>query len=130
MPSMFRRPRISGSSPLPSRLARSISTAKAWAIAVRSAGSMFGESISSSRLILNRKARLRGVTSMDRKAGSDSATWPCSLRQPAVGIVAVAAMLKDLACVLRTATFIPAVSNAEAGTRALRMPGSSTVGTV
>ncbi|MNI99982.1 hypothetical protein D3C73_1592090 [compost metagenome] len=67
---------------------------------------------------------------MDRNAGSDSATWPCSLRQLAVGIAAVAAMLNDLAGVSRTATFMPAVSSAEAGTRALRIPGSSTVGTV
>jgi len=72
--SMFRRPRISGSSPLPSRLARSISTAKGCAIAVRSAGSIFGQSISSSRLILNRKAKLRGVISMVRHADWDSAT--------------------------------------------------------
>ena len=35
---------------------------------------MFGESISSPRLILNRKAKLRRVISMDRNADWDSAT--------------------------------------------------------
>ena len=128
---MLRRPRISGSVPLPISDARSISLANAWAMAVRSAASRPpSESASSSREILKRNARLRGVTLTARNAGSLSATWPCSWRQAGVGMVSTAAMLKELAEVSSTATLAPALRTDEAGTRALRMPGISTVGTV